>query len=429
MILKASRSGLDALAQGTLAQRDTSLLLLCDGTRDLDALQAEFHCTRKELLDQLDALADAGLLLGRAAPPTGVSRRGLLGSVLGATAALAVTTVARKAHAAASAAEEPLVCSEEPSLAIDMEIPTDADLTGMDPAPLLALASKLQVGALDAEISSADLAKEEAAAAVLADMAEAYATLTGELTAEGLVEYTEAAALGDFGPLGREGDMFSAVERSNLADRERRAKRGHREMDYKKMLAGHDQESQTKVAKTIGDREKQEKAFDYEAKPGATEKETKEQRAKHYEYAQVVYKKLFEAARKNRELQEDKMKQETYKRLGGDKLNEAAAKTLNKQKVASLELLDAGTAVDTRSLDASLAWALADVPEYTRVSERNKKKALADAYDKSVATGRSALLAKRADEVVAKRQQQQALLKKKNDEAVKKQTQQIKQPK
>lgn len=432
MNLKASRNGLDALAQGKLAQRDTQLLLLCDGTRDLDALQADFGSSRKELLDQLDALADAGLLMGRAAPPTGVSRRGLLGSVLGATAALAVTTVARKAHAAADAgaASDPLVCSEEPSLGLDMEVPTDAALTGMDPAPLLALASKLQVGELEAEIASADLAKEEAAAAVLAELADAYASLTGELTAEGLLEYTEAAALGDFGPLGREGDMFSAVEQNTLGNRERRAKRGHREKDYKNMLASHDGESQTKVSKAIGDRENQEKAFAFQAKQGAVEKETKEQQAKHYEYAQVAYKKLSEAARKNRELQEEQKKQDTYKRLGGGKPTEASAKAMDRQKVASLQLLDAGTAVDTRSLDASLAWALADVPEYTRVSERAKKAKVAASYEKSLATGRSALLAKRADEVWAKRdQQQQVLLKKKADEMEKKKDQQVKQAK
>ncbi|MBI5609515.1 MAG: hypothetical protein HY902_11605 [Deltaproteobacteria bacterium] len=432
MNLKASRHGLDALAQGKLAQRGTDLLLLCDGTRDLDALQADFGCTRKELLAQLDVLADAGLLLGRAAPPTGVSRRGLLGSVLGATAALAVTSVARKAHAAADAgaAGEPLACSEEPNLDLDMEVPTDAELTGMDPAPLLALASKLQVGALDSEIASADLAKEEEAAAVLADMADAYATLTGELAAEGLLEYTEAAALGDFGPLGREGDMFSALERANLGTRERRAKHRHREQDYKAKLAGHDEESLAKVSKAIDNREVHQKGFAFETKQGAMEKETKEQQAKHYEYAQVAYKKLAEAARKNRELQEEQKKQENFKRLGGGKLSEAAAKAWDKQQVASLQLLDAGTAVDTRSLDASLAWALADVPEYTRISEKAKKARLATSYEKSLATGRSALLAKRADEMVAKRNKQQAALQKqKADERDKKQLQPIKQAK
>lgn len=137
------------------------------------------------------------------------------------------------------------------------------------------------LGGLQAELDAGDAAALELATAeaLLADLADAHASLTLEAAADGWLGYTQAAALGDSGPLGREGDVASGMAEAVLRHRERRTKRRPRESAYKMRLSQHDDE----VLATFDQRQKveqgAEEAMKFNGKPVA-EKSAKEQRLK-----------------------------------------------------------------------------------------------------------------------------------------------------
>lgn len=420
-----------AATAGTLAGVDAQIVGLCDGTADLDALGVATGLARGALLDRLDALADAGMLQSRVAPPTGVSRRGLLGGLFGATAAAAVGAVLPRQAVAAPAGEPllPAMCHDASEIELKLAEPS-ALLQGQDPADALRIAAKLEAGALEARIDAGDAEAQglDAAAAELAALADAHASLLVEVAADGMLAYAGAAALGDAGPLGREGDTASAIAGAALRHREHASKREAQEAAYKSALAGHD----AQVVARYDDREERRKKSEEQfvkagpggLKEGASEKEIKSWQAQAQAAAKKVRPGLEAARKKEREAMEMQIKARASALWNGGSDKDAVGFYVARMEEASKKLQAAGDIIDSRQLDEAVAWSATPLEASRRLSEIKRKDMIRQRLVMEATRGTSAKLAEQAQEEQKKRDHKQLqLAKKKLQEQAKKSAQ------
>ena len=423
----ATPSALAAATSGRLAAADAALVSLCDGHHDLTALSGALVMDRPTLLDRLDALADAGMLTARVAPPTGVSRRGLLGGLMGASAVLAAGAALPRVAQAKPADQDPLpaMCYEPNALGLGLALPSDL-LAGQDPADLLRIASKLEFGALEASIDTGDAAALELKNATeqLADLADAHASLLLEAAADGYLEYTAAAALGDSGPLGREGDVYTRIADSSRRFREQEAKQRGSEAKRKDSLAAHDEQACKTFDKREGAKEETEKAMTYPERVGASEKQHKKMQMESVLYAKKVYPAL-EAARKKDRMAEEMNQKKMMTPLFDDTAGkEKIAYFSGRVEEATKKLQSSGDALDSRQLTGAFEWATAPLELKRRLEEQNCKQSVRQTLKRELDRGTSEALAKRAEKYVALREKQLSQqAKKKASEMQKKQQQ------
>jgi hypothetical protein len=419
----ATPAALAAAASGRLSPVEAIVVQRCDGATDLDALGAAAGLSRGALLDHLDALADAGMLAARVAPPTGVSRRGLLGGLLGATAVAAATSLPRVAQAApADNAATPAMCYEAQTLELTLEEPSDL-LAGQDPADLLRLASRIAVSEVDTAIDASDAAADEAenAAKLLAELTDAHASLTLELAADAYLEYTAAAALGDPGPLGREGDQASQRVASSRVSRERWAKQMDREVDSKERLAQHDEEAvQTYDRRKVAN-ESAQKAMTMEQKLGANEKDAKAIKEVRLKLAQKVRVGQEAAMKDARKATEKGCKARSVMIYNDFGSKETSALRVARVEEVSAKHQQAGDLLDARLLDGALAWAVTDLDAKRRDSEKKAKQQVHDYLQQDVTRGISVKLRDRAEEGMQKRDHVQLKVKKYAEQKAKQQ--------
>lgn len=405
----ATPSALAAATSGRLAAADAALVSLCDGHHDLTALSGALVMDRPTLLDRLDALADAGLLTSRVAPPTGVSRRGLLGGLMGASAVLAAGAALPRVAQAMPADQGllPAMCYDPNALDLALAQPSDL-LAGQDPADLLRIASKVEAGALEASIDTGDAAALELKNATeqLADLTDAHASLLLEAAADGYLEYTAAAALGDSGPLGREGDVYSRIADSSRRIREQDAKQRSSEARRKDALAAHDEQACKTFEARLGTKEETEKAMTYPKKLGASEKEAKAMQKESIAYAQKAYPAL-EAARKKDRLADEMQQKKKASLIFDDSAGkEAIAYFTGRMEEATKKLQSSGDALDSRQLTGAFEWATAPLELKRRLQEQDYKKAVRQTLKRELDRGTSEALAKRAEKDVALREKQ-----------------------
>jgi hypothetical protein len=423
----ATPAALAAAASGHLTAADAALVSRCDGHHDLTALSGALALDRPALLDRLDALADAGMLTARVAPPTGVSRRSLLGGVLGASAVAAVGVALPRLAQAKPGEQDPLPakCYEPNALDLELALPSDL-LAGQDPADLLRIASKLEFGALEASIDTGDAATLELKNATdqLADLADAHASLLLEAASDGYLEYTAAAALGDSGPLGREGDVYSRIADSSRRFREQEAKQRGSEARRKDALSAHDEQACKTFDKREGAKERDEKAMTYPEKVGASEKQQKKMQMESVVYAKKVYPAL-EAARKKDRLADEMNQKKMLTPLFDDTAGkEKIAYFSGRVEEATKKLQSSGDALDSRQLTGAFEWATAPLELKRRLQEQDYKKAARQTLKRELERGTSEELAKGAVKDVAQREKQLAQqAKKKASEMQKKQQQ------
>lgn len=395
-----------ALAAGRLSPVEAAIVQRANGSADLDALGSAAGLSRSALLDRLDALADAGMLAARVSPPTGVSRRGLLGSLLGATAAAAAAGLPRSAQAAPGGSDgTPPMCNESQ----DIELPiadTAADLQGQDPADLLRWAAAIQVSAVDTSIDADDAAAllAENAAKQLEDLSNAHDSLVLELAADAYLEHSEAAALGDVGAEGRQGDQASAFAAATLRHREMRAKqRGQREHRAKQRLGDHDQELVQIYDTRAATREDAAKKMQVDVTGGE-----KADKGGAIQAAYKVRAGLEEKMKQDRGMQEEHRKKEAQSLYldGADKaLTQQRIKRLEE---ASFKHKQSADKLDARLLEGAFAWATADVAARKK-SEVQCKQIQREHLQSRVDQGESAQLRKRAEERHMKQMSQPAL--------------------
>jgi hypothetical protein len=393
----ATAEALSAAAAGILSPADFALISYCDGAHDLAALQAATGLSRADLLNQLEGLADSGMLTARVAPPTGVSRRGLLGGLLGASAVAAVAAGLPRAAAAAPADKPlPAKCYDDSDLLLNLESPFGA--FGQDPADQLRLVAALVASGVDLQIEAADASAVDAvnAAQLLADLVDANDALLLEVGADLYLEYSDAAALGDAGPVGRQGDRATSVLRDRLRDREDRAKQGPRESASKKTLASHDvQVVQTFESRLVGREQKRkymEQAVKAESKDlsmlGAVTKARDEMEAKAKD------------SRFSSEMKEKERQKEFY----ADKASaETISLRIKRLEEATKKKQQYGNQLDARQLDGGVTWVVSGAQLKLKNEEESRKEATRDYLQADVDRGTSVQLRQRSEEHMQKR--------------------------
>ena len=313
---------------------------------------------------------------------------------MGASAVVAASTLPRMAQAdPVGGLPTPPICYESGQLDLPIEEPSKL-LGGQDPADLLLMASQLGLGGLQAELDAGDAAGLELATAeaLLADLADAHASLTLEVAADGWLGYTQASALGDPGPLGREGDVASGIAEVALRAREHRAKQRLSEAKCKARLSQHDDE----VLATF---DKREKAQEEAEKAMTSIKKGSE------EVAKLAHKDMWLKMRDVR-LQDEKSHKKQASALFSDgTIDKVKAATYYKRiEEQGVKLQNFGDTLDARLLEGVYNWATTELAQERRLKERKRKTTVRGRLEEDSNRGGSEHLSKRAFEERMKRE-------------------------